>query len=274
MKSIETKNSKINFFTSRDNGIVQKGEYDPHWQKLDSIQFISKATNKVLSSTSFKYTEGRCFLESVKESSKLPYEFKYNRKMDIGYDFKALDHWGYYNGFIGNTMIGGAIINMPNDGIYFPPMNGMPVMITAYANTYTTGWWFWKQTHYSDGHAWVIDGIVDNTRNIKYGYIWKRVFVPDNPSGPHEEQIMPIYDISDLYSQYEEVLTLDEANLRGIFPGDRETRTDTYTTTNILMNWGWNGSYDGQYSPYASSWTGGGYNFQYTRKIYYNIRKI
>lgn len=151
---------------------------------------------------------------------------------------------------------------------------GMPVMITAYANTYTTGWWFWKQTHYSDGHAWVIDGIVDNTRNIKYDYIWERVFVPDNPSGPHEEQIMPIYDISDLYSQYEEVLTLDEANLRGIFPGDRETRTDTYTTTNILMNWGWNGSYDGQYSPYASSWTGGGYNFQYTRKIYYNIRKI
>lgn len=38
--------------------------------------------------------------------------------------------------------------------------------------TYTTGWWFWKKSHtgytYQDCHAWVLDGYVLKTREVKH----------------------------------------------------------------------------------------------------------
>lgn len=168
----------------------------------------------------------------------------------------------------------------------------MPVMMTAYAKKRKTGWWVFKKTHYGDGHAWVIDGIVDKTRTMRYDYIWELVYVPNNPNNPYNPNDpngpytppypeypipdLPIYDISDLYMQYEEVLPLDVATNKGLYNGKTETTTTENTSSSFVMNWGWNNSsYDyQQYSPYTTIWSAGGYDFRYIREIYHNIRKI
>ena len=54
--------------------------------------------------------------------------------------------------------------------------NNRPVYIEGYSyqipHTYTTGWWFWKKSHtnysYREGHAWVLDGYVIISREIKH----------------------------------------------------------------------------------------------------------
>ena len=162
---------------------------------------------------------------------------------------------------------------------------GMPVMMTAYAKEWTTGWWIFKKTHYGDGHAWVIDGIVDKTRTMSYDYVWELVYVPNNPNpnNPYDPSYpqyptpdFPIYDVSDLYMQYEEVLPLDVATNQGLYNGKTETTTSANTSSSFVMNWGWNNSsFDyQQYSPYTTIWSAGGYDFRYIREIYHNIRKI
>lgn len=159
---------------------------------------------------------------------------------------------------------------------------GMPVMITAYSNKYKTGWWFWKKTHHSGGHAWVIDGVVDRIRNIEYVYTWDVEYAYENESFNESPNPEGTYNgirpnrgktYSDLLREYGTVLSFEEAIKDNKYPGDTETEISPFKTTNILMNWGWNGFYDGEYSPYVSSWTAGEHNYQYLKRIYYNIRK-
>lgn len=157
---------------------------------------------------------------------------------------------------------------------------GMPVMAVAFASKYKKGWWIFGRTVYGDGHTWIIDGVEDNTRHIKYEYIWEIIFSPDNDpnnpySHPHSSPIQD-YEVPMDYmdAPYEEILPIDVARNRGIYPGTTEIETSAYTTTNIIMNWGWDGSDDGKrYSPYATIWRGDVYDFQYEKKIYYKIRK-
>lgn len=161
---------------------------------------------------------------------------------------------------------------------------GMPVMMTAYAKEWTKGWWIFKTTYHGDGHAWVIDGIVDKTRTMRYDYVWELVYVPNNPNNPYDPSHpqypqpisdFPITDVGDLYMQYVEVLPLDVATNQGLYNGKTETSTSENTSSNFVMNWGWNSSYDNQqYSPYTTIWSAGGYDFRYVREIYHNIRKI
>ncbi|WP_460485685.1 C10 family peptidase [Capnocytophaga sp. HP1101] len=54
--------------------------------------------------------------------------------------------------------------------------NNRPIYIQGYSyqipHSYTTGWWFWKKSctrySYDKGHAWVIDGYVLKTREVKH----------------------------------------------------------------------------------------------------------
>lgn len=147
---------------------------------------------------------------------------------------------------------------------------GMPVMITAYANQHTTGWWLWKKTYHTNGHAWVIDGVVDRVRKMEYEYVWEIEYAYDeleanrfpNPeTGHYDPRPNRGKTYFDLLEEYDNVLSFENAIKENKHPGDRETEIKSFITTNILMNWGWNGGGDGEYSPYVSSWTGGGYNF-------------
>lgn len=161
---------------------------------------------------------------------------------------------------------------------------GMPLMVTAYAGKHTSGWWLWKKTHYTGGHAWIINGIADNTKSFEYKYEWVVEFGNNSdqldPNDP--TQLTGTKTYYQLLSEYEEVIPESEGPARGVHMGYEETTTSQYTTTNLLMNWGWNGGHDGEYSPYTSVWTISGvdrnnkpykYDYQYQRKIYCNIRK-
>lgn len=161
---------------------------------------------------------------------------------------------------------------------------GMPVMMTAYEKKGKTGWWPFRRTRYSDGHAWVIDGIVDKTRTLRNDYVWELVYVPNYNNDPHDPSYPknpePISDfpitLGDLYREYVEVIPLNVATNKGLYNGKTETNTSEYTNNTFVMNWGWNNSfYDNQhYSPFTTVWSAGGHDFQYERKIYHNIRKI
>ena len=121
--------------------------------------------------------------------------------------------------------------------------NSKPLAITADDNTV--------------GHAWIIDGLAvryqhwvtelqfEYSENWMYAWAYFDTF----------EQLQQNYDIQDP----SETIILDGG---------------TTTTDYLLMNWGWNGSYDnGYYGSYPSSqWNAGGYQFQYNKQIYYNFR--
>lgn len=165
--------------------------------------------------------------------------------------------------------------------------SGMPVMVTAYANTKTTGWWIWKETYPVDGHAWVIDGLKEQTDTYEYEYIWVydsssqkgrdiHILYPDN-SHPYSSDIHPYNQVpKELFDKYEEVLTIEEAERRGIYEGDRETSLyDHRKEPFISMNWGWSGLYDAWYSPYTySSWNVDEDDYKHKREIYYKIRRL
>lgn len=158
--------------------------------------------------------------------------------------------------------------------------NGMPVMISAMMTASTTGWWFWEQTHYKDGHAWIIDGIVDNTRRIGYEYVWELAVVRGNSNTSESDQepqvISTTTTLDDLNAEYDEVVPYIEATNRGIYPDRYDIEIYPYTTSNIVMNWGADGLYNHkEYSPCVSSFSPNGTDiYQYIPTIYYNIRKM
>lgn len=115
LQSIESNDCNLIFFTST------QGNYgrETNWRKLDSINMVSKSSNKSLKKVSFTYEGNRAFLKLLKESGKPPYEFNYAGGQDIGYEFDRLDHWGYYNGFKSNSMICPTFTVSGDPGKYF-----------------------------------------------------------------------------------------------------------------------------------------------------------
>lgn len=158
--------------------------------------------------------------------------------------------------------------------------NGIPVGISAYA----------KEVDYiifkslDDGHQWVIDGLSETFRVMQYKYVWEIVYAPvytEDPNTDYSGQPNPnphfsdpdISSYEDLYAKYEEVLPLDIAQGMGLYPDKTEFKYQEYSTLNFLMNWGWDGHWDSVlYAPSASIWSAGGHDFQYNKKIQYNIR--
>lgn len=130
---------------------------------------------------------------------------------------------------------------------------GMPVLITAYTGSSST----------DIGHQWIIDGLSDNLKIMQYDYIWELFYVPRDSGDPHY-----------IYTDYEDIMMLEDAELMEIYPGITYSETTGYLTTSLLMNWGWNGYNDSQlYSASTFPWTAAGYNFQSGMRIQYNIRK-
>ncbi len=142
--------------------------------------------------------------------------------------------------------------------------NNNPVLTSAYATKYTTGTWFWKKTHYRDGHAWVIDGYRKKKKTYTYTYEWDLV----------RDEYDPSYNRDDPYywdNTLEHNLFPPDSDL---YPGKIEVTEWSSSITYLLMNWGWDGRFDsGEYSTSSSSiWKGGSYNFQYKKRMFYNIR--
>lgn len=161
---------------------------------------------------------------------------------------------------------------------------GLPVLIRAYSREWTTGWWLWKKTRYGYGHAWLIDGVSENTTQYESTYLWELVTIKGDKlrqTTPNNRFSSDNYDnngpttVNDLYRTYEEVLDLPTAARKHKEVGLIESETHQYTNRSYLMNWGWGGYEDEtEYAPNANVWTAGGINFQFERKIFYNVRKI
>ena len=168
-----------------------------------------------------------------------------------------------------------------------------PVLMTAYATKKTSGIWPFRSTSYSDGHAWVFDGYVEKTTTYTYTYRWELAtrcpqdngwggyyydpYYPCDPyyTYPNDDPYDPCGRPCDSYvytgSSYDG--SGNEIDWNGNhYPGQTETSTNDYVSTYVTINWGWFGSYDGEYSPWASNHAGGGYTFQYIQEIIYNFR--
>lgn len=141
--------------------------------------------------------------------------------------------------------------------VYSNLSKNSPVLVTAYAKKERKGVWPFRRTVYSDGHAWVIDGYRKKQRTTTYTYEWELVrddayLNPYDPYSPYFMDDLPIDEI--------------------IYPGKRDVTTSTTTTTYLLMNWGWNGSYDySEYSVSSTIWNADKYNFQYKKRMFYNF---
>ncbi len=173
--------------------------------------------------------------------------------------------------------------------------NGLPVLITSYANEKTTGWWLWKTTKHVDGHAWVIDGMSETTSSTKCKYVWELVEVRENSTSdnggrnntvkpnpsrepsPYDDEytVSKVYSsINGLYRDYETFIEFNNGLNSGIIPEQECTETHKNVKKNILMNWGWSGYGDDiEYELSATTWYVSPYTFQYNTKIYYNLRK-
>ncbi len=170
--------------------------------------------------------------------------------------------------------------------------NNRPVLMTSYATKKKKGVWPFRYDAYSDGHAYVFDGYIERTTTYTYTYRWELAtrcpedngyggyydpyypcdpyytYYNDNPYDPCGRPCTPY-----TYPGYNYDGNGNEADWYGNhYPGQIETSTYDYTSTNVTINWGWFGSYDGEFSPYAANHTAGGYTFQYKQEITYNFR--
>ncbi len=95
---------------------------------------------------------------------------------------------------------------------------------------------------YTDGHAWIINGM--DERRTKYIYTYEWQYIDDDP-------FMPV-----------------KSSVNNIYPGKIETEEFIATTQSFLMfNWGWNGSYDTGRYLWTGEWIGGDNSFRYKREI-------
>lgn len=133
--------------------------------------------------------------------------------------------------------------------------NEMPVIVTAY-NTKTS-------SAYTDGHAWIIDGI----RRVTTTYRWQK----------HAEYSENWMHESEVYNSFDEI-----RNKYGIDDEFDIWYDDVVTDVDyLLMNWGYDGIYDdGTYSSNANlSWEDRNENgntrpYIYKREIYYDFRQF
>lgn len=126
--------------------------------------------------------------------------------------------------------------------------NRKPVILRAYATKkpVVVLWITWGY-NYEDGHCFVADGY--ETRQTKYTYYYR--WVEGDGTQP-------------MYAKSQKLQVIDEP-----------FKTEEYISTSnlLMMNWGWNGSYDnGRYS-LVGDWTADSYNFQYKRSMIIGFSK-
>ena len=130
--------------------------------------------------------------------------------------------------------------------------NAKPVDICAYR---------YNGNNQLSGHSWLIDGIAVRQRHyvthitFEYSENWMYANAYFDTFLELQEYFEPRFHV---YTPYDVI----------------EEDGGTYTTEYLLMNWGWNGSYDnGYYSIYPSdSWTVGNYDYKYNKTIHYDFR--
>lgn len=125
--------------------------------------------------------------------------------------------------------------------------NRRPVNVTAYR----------KEGNTKKGHSWIIDGIVLKSRH----------FVTEK----HFEYTENWMNESEYYNSFDDIRARYNVN------SEYDTITEdggTYTTEYLLMNWGYDGSYDdGLFSKYPSdSWIINNRNYKYDKKICYDFK--
>lgn len=230
-------------------------------------------------------------------------ELGYKLNMDYGLQSAALPQVSVMNEY-GLTW---------DEGDYEPNIvvnnlkKGLPVLITAFSNLTKKG----GQKYFDDGHAWIIDGLKEQTTTTTSEYVWEiaeaiesndlRIGEPhmSRPLPPTEHHLitseddglrleepevwenLDIYNsYSELCSSYLEVKDYDYAINQGLFPGKREYNNSTKVKYFFMMNWGenqlrpQNRSDELEYSADMFKWEDSNHNvYKYNPIIYYNIRK-
>jgi len=174
----------------------------------------------------------------------------------------------------------------------------LPVIITSYQNKVTSGWWFWKKTGHANGHTWVIDGLLERTTSTRKNYRWCLVEVVEQNDDSYPlldengktvkmyaktitdkpilfEEAPEYYytSLSDVYRDFDYVMTYERATQEGKKPCQEETITTKQSSRKFLMNWGWDGSGDNnEYELSATEWKVGNANYWYDTSIFYNLR--
>lgn len=143
--------------------------------------------------------------------------------------------------------------------------NNIPVLVSAYAHSYTTGILWWKETHYDDGHSWVIDGYQKQGTSYIYNYVWDLLSYD------------PMYDNPDPNNPYVESISYDDGNAMGLYDSKTESDANNYYSTFLLMNWGWDGDSDNViFSIYPTGadapWNVNGHYFQYQQSMIWDFR--
>lgn len=129
--------------------------------------------------------------------------------------------------------------------------NNLPVLVTAYSERGG-----FLNLIYSRGHSWLIDGIRRETKEVYF---------------------LRQFEYSELWTHYSEVYDSfdDITRIYGITdPNDQvEVRHNTVSNDYLLMNWGYDGSWDEDlFNTYESAdWPANNGNHQYKRKIYYGF---
>nr|WP_321355632.1 C10 family peptidase [uncultured Draconibacterium sp.] len=143
--------------------------------------------------------------------------------------------------------------------VYSNLQSNTPVLLSAYAKKEKKGVWPFRRTVYSEGHTWVIDGYRKKQKTYTYTYEWELV---QGYSGSNSADDPYVYSTNQLLPPIDD-----------IYPGKREIETRTTTSTYLLMNWGWNGSYDsGEYSTSSSAIWSSQKDYQYIKKIFFNFK--
>ncbi|MBQ2331102.1 MAG: C10 family peptidase, partial [Bacteroidales bacterium] len=141
--------------------------------------------------------------------------------------------------------------------VYNSILSGYPVMANAYSER-DGDWPFYS---YSGRHAWVIDGWRKKRYNYTTTYHWIVI------GSTNDEANIDWTQGNITQYTYSQGLSLSGGN----------EYTYSYSQSPeynyILMNWGWDGSYDN--TEYSSStainWTAGGHTFEYIVEIMYGF---
>ncbi len=129
-------------------------------------------------------------------------------------------------------------------------LDSLPVISIAYSER------GWLGLSYSGGHTWIIDGIHCVTRHYRT--------ITEFECSENWMNHLPAYD------------TFEELALAYGIQDPHDQIIDYFSTDflYLLMNWGYDGSFDnGYYGTYPTDdWFVGSTNYQYKRKIYYDFQ--
>lgn len=180
--------------------------------------------------------------------------------MDVG-NWIGMTYSGSGSGaFPSNSGFSHYSLSCSNGDYSVPTINsnlsqGRPVIVVAYANKDRGGVWPFRNTIYSEGHTWVIDGRAEREIVYKRHYHWtlaEQVLDTDLLAFPFVEK--------DYY-------------IPEVYEGMTYTESRTESSDYFLMNWGADGyGNEGLYTWSTSSWSANNKCYQYNASIYYDIQ--